>query len=134
MTTESDDRPHLSGDDARFVERLASHYAPEPLTEARRAAFDARLRERLEERSPRLTLIPALVAVCVTAVLVWATLPLWTENGPLDRSSRSVVAQEPSVWEERLLYGDAAVSIAEEGAAEELPSEYAAIASVLLDG
>jgi len=47
------ERGLLERDDARFVERLASHYAPPPLEGARRTAFDARLRARLDAERHR---------------------------------------------------------------------------------
>ena len=66
--------------DAEFVERLASHYAPPPLSPGQRAAWHTALAARLEKRRRRRTLfVPGLA----TATLAAAAL-VFSLGGVLD--------------------------------------------------
>ena len=54
MTQPRDEWSQLDHVEEQFVRRLAAHYAPEPLTPARRVALDEALWARLQ-RQPRQT-------------------------------------------------------------------------------
>jgi hypothetical protein len=130
------DREHrdleLDREDARFVARLREMYAPEPLDAARRAAFDARLRERtLRARRFRLALAPALAAAAIAAWAVWSAGPR-TKSGEVPPPPEVAETPVEFEWEQDVFYGDLAPETAELG--EELPPEYAAIDLVFLEG
>jgi len=134
MTDSRDDRAPLEGAEGEFVERLASSYAPAPMTAARRAAFDEAIRARLE-RSRRLpVLIPAVGAAAAAALaLVWLVLSY--SMGPIglpwEGESEAVVA---SSWEDELFLSSD-LSAAEDGdESATLPEDYLAIAGAFLDG
>ena len=119
----------LTREDARFVERLRALYGPEPLEGARRAAFDARLQERIARPRWPLALIPAFTAAAL-ALVVWSSLP----GAPAPKPAPTVVASGASAaWEEVLFEGDPtevqAVSVH-----EELPPDYKAIELAFFDG
>lgn len=89
--TPEDESP--SREDARFVERLAAHYAPPPLTGARRTAFDARLRERLEAEHARRAgwrPVAALAAVAAAGALAWLVVA-----GPAAGPDPTLTARAP---------------------------------------
>lgn len=132
MTDPRDDRAPLEGADGEFVERLASSYAPAPMTAARRAAFDEAIRARLERPRRLPVLIPAVGAVAAAA-LVWVVLSYST--GPIglpwEEESEAVVA---SSWEDELFLSSD-LSAAEDGdESATLPEDYLAIAGAFLDG
>jgi hypothetical protein len=116
----------LTREDARFVERLRSLYAPEPLEGARRAAFDARLRERIARPRWPLALIPAFTAAAL-ALVVWNSLP--GERAVTPAPARPASA----AWEEVLFEGDPAQEQAID-ARDELPPDYKAIELAFFDG
>jgi hypothetical protein len=127
MTAPRDERPPLDGADKEFVERLASSYAPTPMTGARRAAFDDAVRPR---RRP--VLIPAIGAAAAAA-LAWVVLS--PSIGPMrlpgGEDSGPVAA---SFWEDELfLSSDLSASEDREESAT-LPEDYLAIAGAFLDG
>lgn len=127
---EMDEREELGAEDARFVERLRALYAPEPLDAARRAAFDARLRERIERSRWRGALLPALSAAALGALLLWSAAPPAPQREAIPvATARSAGA----AWEQVLFYGDLTrVQAGDES--DELPPEYAAIEGVFFDG
>jgi hypothetical protein len=133
MKREREDATELGGEDARFVERLRALYAPEPPDAARRAAFDARLRERLERRRWRAALWPALPAAALAAALVWVALP--GARAPQRGEPAPVAALSPAdtAWEQALFYGDPA-SVPDASENQELPPEYTAIEVAFFDG
>jgi hypothetical protein len=135
MTSERDERQGLAPDDARFLERLRSHYTRAAPSDARRAAFDARLRERLEARHRR-PWVPALAAAGAAAVLVWVTTDLGP-SAPSPVGPERVAARTPATnaWTERLFHADlSAHAVADEDEGSELPPDYEAIEVVLLEG
>jgi hypothetical protein len=133
MKQEHTGRDELGGEDARFVERLRTHYAPPPRTAAQRAAFDARLAQRLERRSWHWALAPALAGASLAALLTWSALPQAGSNS----GDAEVTARAPgaSSFERVILYGDP-VETTTSGAwqDEALPPEYAAIDSAFFEG
>jgi hypothetical protein len=120
----------LTREDARFVERLRSIYEPEPQDGARRAAFEARLQERIARPRWPFALIPAFTAAAL-ALVVWNSLP----GAPAPKPAPTVTASAASAaaWEEVLFEGDPtevqAVSVH-----EELPPDYKAIELAFFDG
>ena len=118
-----------SGHDAGLV-RLVRRWAPEPLDEAARARFDARLAERIATESrhrpgPLGRVAPAAAALGVAA-LAW-----WGLAGSPGRTPVPPQAEAPAPWDvvawewEVLLDVDSA---GEAGSDEALPAEYVAIA------
>ena len=92
----SDERhpPGLGDADRRFIQRLAAHYAPRPLSVARRVRFDRALEERLAGTSRRFLLLPA-GALASAALILWLAFPsLFTPRPtvPEDLDERSSVA------------------------------------------
>jgi hypothetical protein len=128
------ERDELTRDDARFVEALRAHYAPEPLEGAKRAAFDARLRERVLRPRWRGVWLPAFAAASVAALAVW-----WLPRTPASEApaavARVVAAPAPAAtdtdWEQALFYGDLTRPQQDEQA--ELPPEFAAIDGLFFD-
>ena len=125
----------MSPNDARsereeraLVERIAAEFAPPAMSEAGAAAFDARLRERLEERSrPDRVWLPALVGAAAV-LAVWLGAGLWSPTDP----PRSAAARA-GVWEAELLLGSD-VALDADAREAHLPDDYDAIAAVFLDG
>lgn len=72
----SDQRhPPGPGDaDRRFIQRFTAHYAPPPLSAARRARFDRALEERLAGTSRRSLWLPA-GALASAALILWLAFP-----------------------------------------------------------
>lgn len=126
------ERPVLEREDARLVARVRDAWSPEPLGTVERAAFDARLHERIARRRHRLGLWPALGAGLVAASL--AALLLVREETSRPPAPLPVAAGEPRpaapAWAASLLYGDDDELGADD---DTLPAEHAAIASVFLD-
>jgi hypothetical protein len=126
------ERDELTRDDARFVEALRAHYTPEPLDGAKRTAFDARLRERLERPRWRGVWLPAFAAASVAALALW-----WLPGTPApvtpvpSPAVAAVPAAADSDWEQALFYGDLTRPQQDEQA--ELPPEFAAIDGLFFD-
>ena len=75
------DDARLDAEERAFVERIAANFAPPGMNEAGAAAFDARLRERLDARPRRGGVwLPALVTA---AAVIWSIATPC--RGPLDR-------------------------------------------------
>ncbi len=118
----------LDAEERAFVERIAADYAPPAMNEADAAAFDVRLRERLDARPRRGGVwLPALVTAAVMCA-IWLGAGLWGPSDP----PRSVSARA-GAWETELLLGsDMDAESGDEGGY--LPDDYSAIAAVFLDG
>lgn len=128
--------PDLGDADRRFIQRLAAHYTPCPLSAARRAGFDRALEERLADTSQRSLWLPAGVLAGV-ALCLWVALPLLFTPRPtvpenLDGGS-STAGLHPSQSEPRptLLTVAYAQLEAERETNAWLPDEYAALADAL---
>jgi len=132
MTSPGDERPPRGGSEEEFVERLAAAYAPAPMTAGERAAFDTSIRARLERRTRRPMLVPAIGAAAA-AGLVWLVLSLTT--GPIslpgEEGSTAMVA---SSWEDELFLSNDLSASEDREESEALPDDYLAIASVFLGG
>lgn len=131
--------------DAEFVKRLADHYAPSPLSPGQRAAWDAALTARLEKRR-RAAVLPGLATAALAAALVfglggWFGLETDDPSVRPDPGVSATAARAPVVasqesasdllddWEYLLAFQPA--DDEEDG---QLPDDYAAIASVFLEG
>ena len=131
--------------DAEFVKRLADHYAPSPLSPGQRAAWDTALAARLEKRR-RALVPPGLATAALAAALVFG-LGGWfglerddpsVRPGPGVSATQTrtlVVSAEDSAadllddWEYLL-----ALQPADDEEDGQLPDDYAAIASIFLEG
>ena len=120
----------LTREDARFVERLRSLYEPEPQDGARRAAFDARLQERIARPRWPLALIPAFTAAAL-ALVVWNSLP--GERPPQPAPTVTASAASAAAWEEVLFEGDP-TEVQTVSVHDELPADYKAIELAFFDG
>ena len=135
MTQPRDEGSQIDHVEEQFVRRLAAHYAPKPLTAARRVALDEALCARLH-RQPHLTrLTPALAPVAVAVLLTclsWSGLfmPPAHEGGPSVNIS-AMSSTEP--WEYELLYSRELTDTAEDDDGAILPDDYLCIARVFLD-
>jgi hypothetical protein len=146
---QNDERDRLTPDDARFVEQLRTRYAPPELTPVQRAAFDARLRERLEPRW-RGAWLPGLAAASLAALAVWflpaapdrpsepvtvariEPAPTTVPVAAREEAARVTRSTRDASWEPVLFdYGD--TSDATQGVQAELPPELAAIDGLFFD-
>jgi len=130
-----DDTPPLAFEEREFVERLAEHYSPPPMTTAERVGFDESLQTRLVRRRPG-PLKSLAVAATVAALGVWFVLHYGSEpdrTGPKGpQALREIAGRRETV-------GDALLVLALEepnslDGNEELPEEYVAISTLLNDG
>lgn len=97
--------PGLGDADRRFIQRLAAHYAPPPLSVARRVRFDRALEERLAGTSRRFLWLPA-GALASAALILWLvfpplfaprpTIPENLDGRSSDAGSRTLQAASPS--------------------------------------
>ena len=120
------ERPPLDQADKDFVDRLAAHYRPPPLTSAKRVSFDEALRARIERSQRRGFFVPALATAAVVA-LVWVTFSLRLGG----EESNPAVA---SVWENELFLSSDVSPLDDHDDGEALPDDYLAIASLFLGG
>jgi hypothetical protein len=135
MTQPRDEWPQLDHTEEQFVRRLAAHYAPQPLTPARRVALNAALWARLQ-RPPRQTRLTPALATAAVAMLItclsWSGLfmPPAHDGGP-SVSISAPSSTEP--WEYELLYSRELTGTAEPDDGVILPDDYLVIARVFLD-
>ena len=135
MTQPWDERPQLDHAEEQFVRRLAAHYAPTPMTPAKRVALDEALWARLRRQARRALLAPVLVTAAVAVViacLTWSGLftPLPRERG---QSVSVRVMSSTGQWEYELLYPRELTGAAERDDTAMLPDDYLVIARVFLD-
>ncbi len=147
-------------EDRAWIEALGVAFEPPPMSGARGAAFDARLRERIDWRRARgwrgrAILLPgAVVAVAALASLFFRFGEFGTDlaiPSADDGVDGSLAGPALESWEQRLFYQDpsvssVAVSAAEIGddeggtsppdleATQGLPAEYAALEWLLIEG
>ena len=135
MTQPRDEWPQLDHTEEQFVRRLAAHYAPKPLTPARRVALNAALWARLQ-RPPRQTRLTPALATAAVAMLItclsWSGLfmPPAHDGGP-SVSISAPSSTEP--WEYELLYSRELTGTTERDDGAILPDDYLGIAQVFLD-
>jgi hypothetical protein len=140
MSMERNRDLRLERDDQMLIEQIAEPYAPNPPTEASRAAFDERLWARIEEKRKPWVLLPALVTAAVAAAFAaWLILPgqLGAPGSRQREGMRAALAEAEAVaeWERELFYVSALSPFEEkDDESELLPDDYLAIASVFLDG
>jgi hypothetical protein len=132
MTDPRDERPPLDDAEKTFVERLASEYAPAPMTASGRAVFDEGIRARLERPRRRAVPIPA-VGLAAAAALAWVVLSYSTgpTSLPGGEGSGAMVA---SSWEDELFLSSDLSASEDRDESEALPEDYLAIAGVFLGG
>lgn len=143
MISPNEQYPRLDSEEKEFVERLATHYAPTPMTPAERIAFDEALDTRLRRRQRTRVFVPALAAVAVAGVLFWLAFARSIDPiAPQERARPGVVVADPAAadaqeeetrWAYDLFYPS---ELADADDIEDdviLPDEYLAIDAVLLD-
>jgi hypothetical protein len=135
MTQPRDEWSQLDHVEEQFVRRLAAHYAPKPLTPARRVALDEALWARLQRQPRQTRLTPALATVAVAMLITclsWSSLfmPPAHDGGP-SVSISAMSNTEP--WEYELLYSRELTGTAERDDGAILPDDYLGIARVFLD-
>jgi hypothetical protein len=135
MTQPRDEWSPLDRVEEQFVQRLAAHYAPKPLTPARRVTLDDALWSRLQ-RQPRLRrLTPALAPVAVAMLITclsWSGLfmPPVHQGGP---SVNITAMSSTESWEYELLYSRELTDTAEADDGLILPDDYIVIDRVFLE-
>lgn len=130
---EREELEELSGEDARFVERLRSAYAPEPLSAAQRTAFDAKVRERTQRPVWQGLWIPAFGAAALAALALWNGLPDAIGVAPAPVATARATSAAGAAWEQLLFESDPTrVQVGDDSA--ELPPDYAAIEVAFFDG
>ncbi len=135
MTQPRDEWPPLDHAEEQFVRCLAAHYAPKPLTPARRVALDEALWARLQRQPRQTRLTPALATVAVAMLITclsWSSLfmPPAHDGGP---SVNMLAMSSTEPWEYDLLYARELTDIAERDDGALLPDDYLVIARVFLD-
>ena len=120
--------------DAEFIERLASHYVPPPLTPNQRTVSHLALAARLEKRRQRRVLfVPALATATVAALALVFSLDGRFRLEPSEPPVRppplqpSESGRRPDSWEYQLL--TVQLIDDEEEQHSLLPDDYAAIKS-----
>lgn len=149
------DKP-LAPEDRAFVDRLAAHFSPPPLTPNQRAAFDLALQERLEKRHRRRVFLPTLATLAAAAAIVVFTLfgrvglspteetnqivktalpPESADAGTIDQWTYDLLAfNKPLTFPQGSLESAEFDETDDNGQAELLPDEYLAIEHIFLDG
>ena len=135
MTPPRDDWSDLDHAEEQFVRRLAAHYAPKPLTPARRVALDEALWARLQRQPRQMRLTPALATVAVAMLITclsWSGLfmPSPHDVGP---GIGTPALSNTESWEYELLYPRELTGTAERDDGAILPDDYLGIALVFLD-
>lgn len=129
--TVHDDTPPLTPEERDFVERLAGHFSPPPMTTAERVAFDESLQSRLVRRRPG-ALKPLAVAATVAALGAWFVLRYGSGPDRTGQALREIAGQRETVGDALLVLAlDESISLDRD---EELPEEYVAISALLNDG
>ena len=129
-------RPELTSEEASFVERVTTSYAPPPMSPSQRVAFRQRLDARLGPRRRTWLVAPlAGVAAAAAALALWLAVPGAVEPipgatpGAHNRATAAPEESEDGSIDEALF----ALTTSDERDGS-LPDDYAAIASLLLDG
>jgi hypothetical protein len=137
MTKETP-RTDLEDQEAEFVRRIAQASAPPELTPSKRAAIDAKLWARVENRRRFGFLTPALATSAVAVVVIAVVRVTGMEEtrvaslpSPVQKTIATDSGRTPATWEYSLLF-EPAINDGTDG--EQLPEEYRAIADLLLEG
>jgi hypothetical protein len=135
MTQPRDEWSQLDRIEEQFVKRLAAHYAPKPLTPARRVALDDAIWSRLQRQPRLMRLTPALAPVAVAMLITclsWSGLfRLPAHQGDPSVNITAMSSTEP--WEYELLYSRELTDTAEPDDGLILPDDYLVIDRVFLD-
>ena len=124
MSDAGNDGPDLE----RWLERMRDGYAPPPATPAQRAAFDARLRERVDAPRRGLPWLPLSVGAGLAAAALAALLVL---RAPVATAPAGVAAADDE-WAGEILLEDGS-AYGDDDPEDALPPQYAAIASAWLE-
>jgi hypothetical protein len=108
----------LTSDERAWVERLRTAYAAPAMTRPQAAAFDARLRERIEARSRRGTFWVPAASLLAASLAIWMGSALWNAGTPQ-------APQVASTWESELILGS---EVGADDSADYLPEDYLVIA------
>ena len=135
MTPPRDERPQLDGAEEQFVRFLAAHYAPQPLTPARRVAWDEALWARLRRPPRRMRLAPTLATATMALLITYVS---WSGLlTPLARNGGAGVnvpaASSAGPWEYELFYARELTGTTEREDGAILPDDYLVIARMFLD-
>lgn len=131
----------LSAEEQTFVEQVATHYLPTPLTATQRAAFDRALEERVTRRVRPSFLRPATMVVTVcAAVLLWfgtSYYSIYSEDEARQVETRSQTENTAGDKNASLLtyayYNDELYGDEADGGEEDvLPDDYEALATVFV--
>jgi hypothetical protein len=90
-----------SPEEHRFIEQLREGFAPGPMPPARRAALRAAVEARLEGRSWRWLLVPALGGAVAAGLAAW--LVLFSPSSPVNGPGADLAALD---WEEEILFSE----------------------------
>ncbi|HVH06154.1 MAG TPA: hypothetical protein VNE71_09175 [Myxococcota bacterium] len=112
----------------RWLERVRDGYAPPPVTPAQRAAFDARLRERIESPRRGLPWLPLSVGAGLATAALAALL---VRRAPVATAPAGVAAADDE-WAGEILLEDGS-AYGDDDPEDALPPQYAAIASAWLE-
>lgn len=124
MSDAGNDGPDLE----RWLERVRDGYAPPPVTPAQRAAFDARLRERVDAPRRGLPWLPLSVGAGLAAAALAALLVL---RAPVATVPAGIAAADDE-WAGEILLEDGS-AYGDDDPEDALPPQYAAIASAWLE-
>ncbi len=135
MTDENREKTEaLSPDTERFVERLKAAYEPRPMDAVRRAALDARLRERIERPRGPVWLAPAVATAAIALLAVWGLQPGVLEApGTAPEVARADLPTADG-WEAQLYLYEGPLESDSTDEETYLPPEYAAIDDLFFDG
>jgi hypothetical protein len=131
-----DDRPPLDREEARFIEYLASHYTPPPMSAAKRVALDAALWARLRGRSRRIRWVPALATVAVVGIVVWFVMigrVTQLPKGGREPGDGRIAVPRIVPWEYEFIFPPQPSAGDAQDENPVLPDDYVAIAQVFLD-
>ena len=122
MTRAREEGPLLQ-EDARLIRRMRERFEPESLTGAAAAAFDARLRDRLEHPARRRWLWAALAtgaAMAVTSLSLSGVAPRL--------EPKPVPSADTLAWEDEVIFGEALENPLSVEDGDLLPPDYLALA------
>lgn len=133
MDRSHDPEATLARDEQRIVERVRAEWTPAPRKAFEHTRFDAELEERLTRAQRRVGRWPALAAgLSAAAVAMLLVVRIGLDPAPITPKVDAADPPVPAGWAADLLFATATDAVTREPEPE-LPNEYAAIASVLLD-
>jgi hypothetical protein len=133
------EKERLIPEEQQFIERLATHYSPLPLTAARRKVLDRDLQERIAHRRPLFFRPIMLAATACASVFIWMAtgnyrigfLDSQQAVTPRPQTEYAIDQEDASLllfaYDDTELYGDEADDEDENF----LPDEYEALTTAL---